>query len=58
LKANEKKEREMKEKLEKLEREYNEIKFSLNTYGKHPPLPATFAEYAKSKGIIVPVKKA
>ena len=47
----------MRQRIEELEEEYNEIKYSLNTYGDKPPLPPTFVEYAKSKGIIIPLKK-
>lgn len=47
----------MQKKIEELEQEYQEIKFSLNTYGDKGLLPDTFEEYAKSKGIVNPALK-
>ena len=47
----------MRKRIEELEQEYQEIVFSLNTYGDKPELPMTFEEYAKSKGITIPIKK-
>eukprot|EP00826_Nyctotherus_ovalis_P055455 TRINITY_DN7362_c0_g1_i10.p1 TRINITY_DN7362_c0_g1~~TRINITY_DN7362_c0_g1_i10.p1 ORF type:complete len:166 (+),score=72.62 TRINITY_DN7362_c0_g1_i10:155-652(+) len=47
----------MKEKKkEELDQEYQEIAYSFVPYGETPDLPATFDEYAKTKGIISPAK--
>ena len=47
----------MKKKMEETQQEYQEIAYSLNNYGDKPPLPDTFVEYAKTKGIVAPIKK-
>eukprot|EP00831_Metopus_contortus_P051498 TRINITY_DN4322_c0_g2_i8.p1 TRINITY_DN4322_c0_g2~~TRINITY_DN4322_c0_g2_i8.p1 ORF type:complete len:188 (-),score=62.68 TRINITY_DN4322_c0_g2_i8:37-600(-) len=54
--AMQKKERELQKKIEDLEAEYEEISYSMNTYGDNP-IPPTFVEYAASKGITLPTKK-
>eukprot|EP00831_Metopus_contortus_P051496 TRINITY_DN4322_c0_g2_i4.p3 TRINITY_DN4322_c0_g2~~TRINITY_DN4322_c0_g2_i4.p3 ORF type:complete len:142 (-),score=30.64 TRINITY_DN4322_c0_g2_i4:37-462(-) len=56
LQAMQKKERELQKKIEDLEAEYEEISYSMNTYGDNP-IPPTFVEYAASKGITLPTKK-
>ena len=40
-----------------LQKEYQEVAYSLNTYGDKPPLPSTFVAYAESKGIVIPALK-
>ncbi len=46
----------MGQKKEALEQEYQEIAFSLVPYGEKPDLPPTYEEYAKTKGVLSPVK--
>ena len=54
--AKEKKMREVSHKKEELEQEYKEVAYSYVPYGQKDEMPATFEEFAKTKGIISPIK--
>ncbi len=47
----------MHKKMQDLEQGYQQIMFSMNTYGDKPELPDTYVEYAKTKGIVTPAMK-
>ena len=48
--------REVSHKKEELEQEYKEVAYSYVPYGQKDEMPATFEEFAKTKGIISPIK--